>query len=411
MSHRSVARLILAFVAIGVCLLLMQSAARIGFSRLLSRYAVSANSLPAADQAIRLTPDDPEAHRARGIVLTRSRNFTDAEASLETAATLRPGDAGLWLALGNTREDLGDRAGALAAFNQAVNAAPYYGQTHWQRGNLFLRLERYDEAIADLRQAATSDRRLLPNVIDLMWGLTGGSAKRTEELLQINNDQDRLEFVRFLARKGKGVEVAEQILSLNASLSEQNKEELIRLLVASRKFRDAFGLWKGSAAAASTGGLVNGGFEEPLGLKNSSFGWLVAEARAKVRFAVDVSQRFSGNKSLQITFNGEWDPALLSQTIVLEPGRYRITFAAQTKDLVTGGPLRMAVANMTSNLTIGSSEAFPPASESWQVLGVEFTMPGDAEAVEIRLARDTCVTSPCPIFGVVWLDEFTIQKL
>src|SRR5687768_213457 len=156
----------------------MQSAARTGFSRLLSRYAVSANSLPAANQAIRLTPDDPDAHRARAIVLIRSRSFTDAEVSLETAATLRPGHAALWLALGNAREEIGDRDGALAAFNEAVRAAPYYGQTHWQRGNLLLRMERYDEAIADLRQAATSDRRLLPNVIDLAWGLSGGSTKR-----------------------------------------------------------------------------------------------------------------------------------------------------------------------------------------------------------------------------------------
>src|SRR5829696_7187175 len=113
MSHRSVARLALALVAISVCLLLMQSAARIGFSRLLSRYAISANSLLAADQAIQLTPDDPDAHRARAIVLNRLRKPADAASSLETAATLRPGQANLWLALGNTRDDLGDSEGAL----------------------------------------------------------------------------------------------------------------------------------------------------------------------------------------------------------------------------------------------------------------------------------------------------------
>ena len=408
MSHSSVARIVVSVLAIGVCLLLMQSAARIGFSRLLSRYALSANSLPAADQAIRLTADDPDAHRARAIVLTRARDFANAETSLETAVALRPGDAGVWLALGNTREDLGDRAGALLAFNEAVRAAPYYGQTHWQRGNLLLRMERYDEAIADLRQAATSDRRLLPSLIDLAWGLGGGVAERAEQLIPLNNDQDRLEFARFLARKGKGHEVAEQILSLNASLSDENKEELVKLLVGSKKFRDAFSLWKGSAA---TPGLVNGGFEEPLGLKNASFGWTVTQARAKL--AVDVSERFSGGKSLQITFNGEWDPnaALLAQTIVFEPGRYRITFAAKTKELVTGGPLRMIVTNPTNDQVIGTSEAFPPESESWQVVGVEFVVPQDVEAVTLKLGRDVCATSPCPIFGVVWLDEFAVQKM
>lgn len=406
MGHSSVARIVLSLLAIGVCLLLMQSAARIGFSRLLSRYALSANSLSPAEEAIRLTPDDPDAHRARAIVFTRARNFAAAETSLETATTLRPGDAGLWLALGNTLEDLGDRDSALSAFDKAVRAAPYYGQTHWQRGNLLLRMNRYDEAIADLRQAATSDRRLLPGLIDLAWGLSGGDAGRAEPLIPLNNDQDRLEFARFLARKGKGHEVAEQILSLDTSLSDENKEELTRLLVGSRKFRDAFSLWKGSAGAA---GFVNGSFEEPLGLKSTTFGWTIAQGKTKL--AVDVSQKFSGSKSLQITFSGEWEPNLLSQTVVLEPGRYRLTFAARTKELVTGGPLRIIAANAATNQVIGTSAAFPPASESWQVVGVEFVLPEDAEAVEIRLGRDSCATSPCPIFGLVWLDEFAIQKM
>jgi hypothetical protein len=44
-------------------------------------------------------------------------------------------------------------------------------------------------------------------------------------------------------------------------------------------------------------------------------------------------------------------------------------------------------------------------------VSVEFTVPEKAEAVTIRLARDKCSSSPCPIFGVMWLDEFTLQKL
>jgi tetratricopeptide (TPR) repeat protein len=179
LSHRSVARGGLALLAIGVCLLLMRDAARFGFSRLLTRYAVATNSLPAADQAIQLTSADPEAHRARAAVLNRLRRTAEAEASLETATTLRSRDDYLWLELGSTREELGDNEGALAAFNQAVRWAPYYAHTHWQRGNLLLRMGRYDEAFADLRQAAASNRKFLANLLDLAWNLTGGDAAKT----------------------------------------------------------------------------------------------------------------------------------------------------------------------------------------------------------------------------------------
>lgn len=402
------ARVVLSLLAIGVCLLLMQSAARIGFSRLLSRYAVSANSLPAADQAIRLTPDDPDAHRARGVVLTRSQNFADAESSLETAASLRPGDAGLWLALANVREELGDREGALAAFNEAVSGAPYYGQTRWQRGNLLLRMERYDEAIADLRQAASSDRRLLPNLIDLAWGLTNGSPKATEDLIQISSDHDRWEFTRFLARKGEGAEVIKQASLLNNALSVENKDELIWLLVGSKNFRDAFSLWKGSG---TSDGFVNGMFEDPLVLDDSYFHWHISDSQANAKFAIDVSEKFSGEKSLQVGFNGEWNSgaALLSQTIVLGPGHHRINFAVKTKDLVTGGPPRIVIINTTNNQTLGKSDPFPQSTSSWLSAGVEFELTL-TEAVDVRLVRDNCTSSPCPIFGVIWLDEFYISE-
>ena len=408
MSHRSVARLALALLAIGVCLLLMQSGARIGFSRVLSRYAISANSLSAADQATRLTPDDPDAHRARALVLTRLQRPEDAEASLETATTLRPGQPGLWLSLGNTRDDLGDSEGALAALNEAVRAAPYYGQTHWQRGNLLLRMGRYDEAFADLRLAAKSDRKFLPNVIDLAWGLSGGSPKSTADLIQISSDNERLEFARFLAKKGEGVEVINQAGLLNDSLSVENKDELIRMLVASKNYRDAFRLWKGSD---TSDGFVNGMFEDPLVFDRSYFRWHIAESPT-VKFAADVSEKFSGAKSLQVSFNGETNPgaALLSQTIVLAPGRYRINFAVKSIDLVTGGPPRIVVVETKSNQPLGKSDPFPQATGAWSSLGVEFTMT-TTEAIDVRLVRESCTSSPCPIFGVVWLDEFYITKL
>ena len=408
MSHRAVARVGLALVAIGVCLLLMQSAARIGFSRLLSRYATSTNSLSAADQSIRLTPDDPDAHRARAIVLNRLRRTAEAEASLETATTLRPGQASLWLALGNTRDELGDSEGAFAAFNEAVRAAPYYGQPHWQRGNVLLRMGRYDEAFADLRQAARSDRKLLPNLIDLAWSLSGGSPQSTADLLQSTSAADRFEFARFLAKNGKSVEVIKQGGLLNDSLSMENWEELIRLLVASKNYRDAYRLWKGSD---TSDGFANGMFEDPLVLDNSYFRWHIADAPA-VKFAIDVSEKFSGAKSLQVSFNGEPNPgaALLSQTIVLAPGRYRINFAVKSKDLVTGGPPRIVVINTTTNELLGKSDPFPQATGSWSSLGVEITMTA-TDAIDVRLVRDSCTSAPCPIFGVVWLDEFYITKL
>ena len=406
-----VGRVVLVLLAIGVCLLLMQPAARIGFSRLLTRYAIGANSLAAADQAIRLTPSDAEAHRARATVLNRLHRPAEAKASLETAISLRSQHATLWLELGATREGLGDTDGALEAFHQAVRYAPNYAETHWQRGNLLLRMGRYDEAFADLRHAAARDRKFFPSVIDLAWGLQHGDARATEALLQIDNDTDRFEFAGFLATKGKGADVAEQVRLLNQPISEENKNELVQLLARSRRFRDAFELSQGSGRNE---GLINGGFEEPLAFGNEFFRWVLSREQPGAKPAADVAEKFSGERSLQVSFNGDWDAnaALLSQTIVVTPGqRYRLSFVLKTKDLVTGGPPRIVLTDATNDQILVKSETFPQSTDSWQQLSVEFTTLPAAEAIVVSLKRENCASAPCPIFGAIWLDEFVLEKL
>lgn len=398
------ARIAFALLAIAVCLLLMREAARIGFSRLLTRYALVTNSLPAADQAVQITPSDPEPHRARALILNRLRRPAEAEASLEIATSLRAGPEDLWIELGNTREELSDREGALAAMDQAVRVAPYYAHTHWQRGNLLLRMGRYDEAFAELRDAAARDRKYFPTLIDLAWELTA-DAKKTEAVVQVRNDDERLTFARFLAKKGKGIEVVDQVRLLTTPLSDENRDELTRLLSASKS---AIGYTFLRSDGKKVEEILNAGFEEPVLLNDSMFGWTAPRGRTKPRLAVDVSEKLSGQRSLQVSFEGEGD-AELSQTIVVRRGAsYRLGFAVKTKDLVTGGPPRIVLTDATDNQILAKSGAFPSSTGAWQEWSVEFT--AQSELVVISLVRDNCPSSPCPIFGVVWLDDFWLKS-
>jgi tetratricopeptide (TPR) repeat protein len=402
-----VARVAVSLLAIGVCLLLMREAARIGFSRLLTRYALTTSSLEAADQAVQLTPADPDAHRARALILNRFRRTAEAEASLEVATGLRAGHADLWIELANAREELGDNEGALAALNQAVRSAPYYAQTHWQRGNLLLRMNRYDEAFVDLREAAARNRKYFPTLIDLTWGLTA-NAEKSDAFLQLRDDNDRLEFARFLARKGRGVDVVDQIRLLSGPLSDENRNELMRLLSASRSPGEIVGVLIESRKVDE---IINSSFEEPLSVNDSTPGWTISQAR-KPRLAVDVSEKLSGERSLQVTFDGEWDPGtpLLSQRIVVQAGvKYRLSFGVRTKDLVSGGAPRIVLTDGKNNQLLAKSDPFPSSSVTWLETKVEFT--AASESVVISFARDNCASSPCPIFGTVWLDKFSLQKL
>ena len=402
-------RFVIGIVGIAVCLFLMQATARIGFSRLLARYALLENSLPAADEAARISPSDPETHRARATVLSRIQMPEQAVKSLETATSLRSRDDLLWVELGNAREELGDTQGALAAMDQAVRWAPHYAHTHWQRGNLLLRLGRFDEAFTELRTAAAANRTYLPNLIDLAWGISRADIKTTENLIQIKDDSERLALIRLLARKGEGKETLDQLHLLQAPPPVDTKNELARLLFAAKCFRDAFDVWR---TADQKPALFNGGFEEQLVLSDAGFGgWILSPDQTKSKLAIDVSQKFAGTKSLQITFDGNWTPGapLLSQTFIIEPSKtYRVTFSVKTKELVTGGPPVFTVNDAASNQLLGQSENFP-STGSWSKLSFDFTTLATSDAAVIRLQRNNCEPAPCPIFGVVWLDEITIE--
>src|ERR1044071_7181796 len=174
-------RLAVTILLIAFCLFLIQASARIGFSRMLARYALIENSIPAADQAVQLTPSDADVQRSRATILNRLQQPAEAAQSLATAVTLRYRDDILWIELGNTREELGDTAGALAALDQAVKWAPHYAHTHWQRGNLLLRLGRPDDAFAELRQATAANQTYFPNLMELAWGVSNRNAQAAED--------------------------------------------------------------------------------------------------------------------------------------------------------------------------------------------------------------------------------------
>ena len=381
-----------------------------------ARYALATNSLEGADEAVQLSPSDPEAHRSRATVLNRLQKPDEAAKSLERATALRYRDDYLWIDLGNAREELGDTDAALAALDQAVRWAPYYAHTHWQRGNLLLRMGRANDAFTDLRSAATANPRYAPNLIDLAWGISRNDLKTTKALLDIKDDNikddtKRLALLRYLARKGRGQEVYDEVHRLSDPRSLEYMYELTQLLFDAKAFKESFWLSHPGEALGQQW-LLNGDFEDPLVLNEAGFNWIIAPLQ-KNRLAIDVSEKSSGSKSLQINLDGSWTPGapLLSQTFVAERNTsYRLSFAVKTKDLVTGGPPLLVVSDATNNQLLGKSDNFPTATTAWTKLSVDFTTLPTSQAAVVRLQRNNCDSSPCPIFGTLWLDEFSIEQ-
>ena len=405
-------RVVLSLIGIVVCLLIIWINAQAGLSRLLGKYAILNDSREAADTSVTLATKDPEAHRVRAAVLYRLKQVPEAAKELEQAIALRPRDDYLWLELAMIRDELDEAAVAEIAFNESVRLAPFYAFPRWQRGNFFLRQRRFEEAFADMRQAAASNPAFIPNLIDLAWAISGGDVKAVERLAQMDDGEMRAAFAGFLAKKGKAREAVEQ-LALARNVSEQTRNQIVRDLISAKAFTEGYRVWT-KPNDFEMGTVYDGGFEGTLGFDEFGFGWRLSKSIQGVKLSGDSNQPQNGARSLLIEFNGDSNPdsSIVSQLIVIAPSRrYQINFSARTRDLVSGGLPVVVVSDADSSKRLGESPAVRPDMTEWRTLSFEFQTDSASKAVMLSVQRQGCTTGPCPIFGSVWLDSFSIQQV
>ncbi len=397
----------------------MKTALAYGLSRLLVTYSLTTGNLAAAKNATQLTPRDAESHLAAAAVLSLSGAPDQSVIELEEAVASRPADYGLWSQLGLSRDQTGDTAGALKAFDEAIKRAPYYSQPYWNRGNALLRGGRYEAAFNDLNQAAQINPELVPSLIDLAWGLSRGNVKLTEQLAQIKTDKAHLIFAKLLARLGRAQDALAQFGGA-ANVPEAIKQELIDQLLAKGAFREAFDVWKTTSGrkgdqAPAGPSIYDGGFEGPLAVGASGFDWRVPRDLQSTSVSLDASEPHSGLQSLRIEFSGASSSGtlVLSQILpVASATRYKINFAARSQDIVTGGLPLVTVNDASGDAKrLGQSAPLAKTDSNWQPFSFEFTTLPSTTAVALSLQRENCTTSPCPIFGSISLDSFSIEQL
>lgn len=401
-----------------------------GLARVLSQYVANASSLPpqyrsnsltAADEAVRLGASDPESHLARGIALVDAGRAADAVKEFELAATLRPRDYKIWLKLGSTREDTGDDQGALAAYQKAIQCAPSYAQPRWQFGNLLLRTGRTGEGFAEMRRAAYSDPALLPTLIDLAWGLLKGDAAAVRSAVQPQSTDSRLTLAKTFASRGKPAE-ALALFREAVDVTAAGRRELVTLLITAKHFSEAYEVWSSGRhpntgdSANGTGAVTNGGFEDQINLNEPGFGWQLRREQPGLAIFRDTSQPRTGIYSLRVDWTGNSNPAaaVVSQLVLVSPRtRYQLRVAKRTEEIVTGGLPVIVVTDVSGSdpLPLMSSAPFPAGTNGWQEVTLEFTTGDTTRTVLISLQRQSCPRDPCPIFGRLWLDTFTLAKL
>ena len=404
-----------ALLGLFCCYRLAVDSVKGGVSRLFCTAAIIQTNVASADEAVRLSPGDPEAHYTRALSLVNAERLSEAVAEFRLATQIRPHHYYEWLDLGVTLDRLGDQKGALDSLRESVGLAPHFAQPRWQLGNLLYRYGRFEEAFNEMRLGASSNPNLVNALMDLAWAASDGDVSKAENFVRPHSRRDRLQFARFLERHGRGSDAAAQAKQVGPP-QEQVERDLLRAIIsellATRRFSDAYQIWAANRTdAASNATLSNGDFAEPIE-NDRGFGWQV-ETVPNVSVSVDTSAPAAGARSVRLEFSGDSPPAsqTVHQVVILRPNtRYVLEFVARADNLISGGPPMVVIldANTDERRILGQSKPITAQSE-WLSYRVEFATDQNTSAVVLALQRTLCTQNPCPIFGRLWLTQFSLK--
>lgn len=378
--------------------------------------AAHTEMMAVADFAVALSPDDPQARFTVAALTGKifaADNLDKSLAEYEKAVTLAPNDFRYWLAFGTARERTGDRAGAELALRKALMLAPNYSYVKWTLGNVLLRRGKIAEGFDEMRQAAESDTTFVNPMIVTAAQIAGENSAEMRQYVG-NAPPTDAALAIFLARQ-KQFDEALQIW--NQLPDEQRKttfkeigEQLYNEMLASKKFRDALRLRSQlDGTPAAVGQIANGGFEQEVNVKKPGvFEWQIADG-GKPQILFDDTQKHGGNRSLVIVFNSPdgKDFRPISQTVAVESGQnYNFEFFYKS-ELKSPATLVWEIADAADGRILATTGA-AAANADWANMRVGFNA-GNAEAITVRLAREACKTTLCPITGKVWFDDFSLN--
>ena len=386
---------------------------------------VELGAMDSARTAMSLAPNDPLSHWSAGQVELREftpEHLAQAVKYFEEAASLSPNDYRLWMDLGRARERAGDAAGSEKAFRRAVELAPNYSSPRWYLGNQLLRQGRSDEAFVELRRAGETDERLRPQIFNLAWRVYGEDVGQVERAVG-DSAASRTDLAVYLIGQGR----VDEALRIWSSLSPAEKKEqratgdaLIKALVAAKRYRAVLAasrdLAPQDANLPQAEHFFNAGFEtDAAPVVANVFGWQV-DPQSEAQIAIDPHTSHQGARSLRVIFNAptKLDFHNIAQLVVVEPSTaYHFECYVIARNLRTAGAPTVEIIDAADEKTVlGTSQPLAIDNTEWQRITIDFKTGDKTEAVTVRTDRASCgpKMAVCPIMGMVWYDDFNLQR-
>ena len=383
-----------------------------------------ADGIEMARMATRWAPGDALAHWR--LAFFEEKNFSPeslaaAVREYELAVQAEPYDYRYWMELGRALEATGDTSNGEKALRRAVELAPSYSHPRWQYGNLLLRQGRVDAAFAQLSLAAEADQLIRAPVFALANQVFGDDPDKIARALP--SPTLRLQFAINLINSGKSGAALGIVRAISTSDRQSDRavtDEVAKSFINSHQFRAALSLLSELEPDASqlpvAGQVWNGGFEMPIALSDPKpFHWVI-NSRPQLQIGVDAARAHGGRDSLRIVFKspGKLESIPITQTVIVEPDtQYKLQFYQRTEALISASNPIVVVSDVSGHDKLTSSAPLPSGTNDWQQVTLTFKTRPKEDGILISFYRNPCSEKDpiCPIFGTVWYDDLTLQRI
>jgi tetratricopeptide (TPR) repeat protein len=385
-----------------------------GLSRLENRLAKNASDNVFAQNNSVKIPFDADVFETKAFINNKFGSFGAESENLQKAIEYRPTDYVLWLKSAKNQQVQNQTTAAENSFKEAIELAPFYGEPLFYYGIFLVANNRKSEGFEELCFAFRRNPQYFGEVLALVWRETNENADEMIKLLSPQNSFEREKIIEFLLDK-KAYSIIAALGCRTEDLNDGQRNDLTIKLFEKRQFfyahqiseRDC-NLSNSSAVNFADGDFETGDVREGFG-----FGWRGGDLPETVKIGFDDETKAIGRRSFGVSFNGNSDPAqpIISQIVsVGKRQKYRLSFAYRTEKIVSGGvPLLYLILKQPDGDVIFKEINLTTEQNDWRKVSTEIETLEQTEAIEIRLARRSCGQSLCPIFGRLWLDNFTIN--
>lgn len=386
-------------------------------------------AIETAQMTTRLAPDDPLTYWTVASLqkqLLPPERVQETLSGFEKAVSLSPNDYRLWMDLGRTREQAGDAAGGEKALRRAVELAPAYTEPRWFLGNLLLRAGRTDDAFAELQRAGEFDPVLRPQIFNMAGHVFGQDVQAISRAVG-SSPAARADLAAYLVTQGRLDDALGQWNTLSAAeKAEQSTagKALMTATLSAKRLRAAFQIYRDIKAPGASElkeeQVLNSGFEENISFTTENpFDWHV-QSVPQAQVGIDERYRRSGNRGLRVLFQAPASviSSNLSQLVMVEPSTaYRLEYYVRTSELQSAAMPFISIHDGADATMLAASSPLAVGTNEWHLVTIDFKTTPKTEAIVIATNREVCpseagaaTATACPIFGIVWYDDFNLQR-